>query len=95
MAQIRQLVIDLLKPHDPPTLEFARELADIDGVDGVNAVLVEIDEDVENIKLTIEGDDVDFENIESTLERLGGTIHSVDQVACGNRLVEESETPQD
>ena len=95
MARTRRLVIDLLKPHEPRTLTVADEVADLAGVDGVNAVLVEVDEEVENVKLTVEGEDVDFTRIEATLETLGGTIHSVDMVACGERLVEERETPQD
>jgi hypothetical protein len=95
MAPIRRLVLDMLKPHDPPTYRFAGEIADLAGVDGVNAVLVEVDEDVENIKLTIEGEAIDFDAVEDTIETLGGTIHSVDMAACGDRIVEQRATPQD
>ncbi|MFB6094078.1 MAG: DUF211 domain-containing protein [Halanaeroarchaeum sp.] len=95
MAPIRRLVLDLLKPRDPSTLVFAQEMADLDGISGVNAALVEVDEEVENVKLTIEGEDVDFDAVEETAKTLGGTLHSTDLVACGDRLVEEIETPQD
>lgn len=95
MVNTRRLVIDVLKPHDPPTLAFAEAIAELDGIDGVNVVLVEVDEEVENIKLTIEGEDITFEAVESAIDRLGGTIHSIDMVASGDRVVEESVTPQD
>lgn len=95
MAPIRRLVLDLLKPHRPTAIEFARDVADLEGVAGTNAVLVEVDEEVQNLKLTVEGEDVDFEAVGRTIEELGGSVHSIDQVACGDRVIEESETPQD
>ena len=94
-APLRRVVLDLLKPHDPTTLEFARRIADADGVRGVNATVIEVDAEVENVKLTVEGDAIDFDAVEAVVAELGGSLHSVDQVACGERLVEESETPQD
>lgn len=29
------------------------------------------------------------------IEGLGGSVHSVDQVICGEHMVEETKTPQD
>ena len=95
MAPVLRLVLDLLKPHDPQTIEFASRLADLEGVAGVNATLVEVDKQVENVKFTVEGEDVRFEAVRDVVDELGGTIHSVDQVACGDRLVEDQDTPQD
>ena len=95
MVAITRVVLDVLKPHAPEVLAFGERTAGCDGVDGVNVVLLETDREVQNIKLTIEGQDLDFEDVEATLEDLGGTIHSIDEVACGEVLVEESETHQD
>ena len=94
-APIRRVVLDLLKPHEPTTLEFARRVAGTDGVTGVNVTVIEVDAEVENVKMTVEGDDVDFDAVQAAIDELGGSLHSIDQVACGERLVEESETPQD
>lgn len=95
MAPVRRLVLDVLKPHDPPLVEFTTHLAELDSVDGVTSSLIELDKEVQNIKLTFEGPDVDFESIEETIEHLGGTVHSIDQVACGEHTVEERRTLQD
>lgn len=95
MAPIRRIVLDVLKPHEPSILEVAQRAADIDGVDGVNAILVEIDEDVQNIKITIVGDDIDYEAVQQEVEDLGGSVHSIDEIVCGDEMVEESKTPQD
>lgn len=92
---IRRLVLDVLKPHEPGSITFATAIADRSGVDGVNVALIETDREVQNLKLTIEGDAVDAAAIEETVEDLGGTVHSIDQVVCGDRVVEQTDTPQD
>ncbi len=95
MAPIRRLVFDVLKPHEPATIDLASQVADSEGISGVNATLLEIDKEVQNLKLTIEGDAIDFETVSDVIEDAGGSIHSIDQVACGEHLVEDSPTPQD
>ncbi len=95
MAAIKRLVLDLLKPHEPSSVELAGAVADLDGVVGANATLLEQDKEVENVKLTVEGGNVRYDAVEEAVESLSGTVHSVDEVACGERLVEESETRQD
>jgi hypothetical protein len=95
MAPIRRVVIDLLKPHEPTTVALAQTVSDVEGVESVNATLVETDQEVQNLKLTIEGEAIDYELLGETVSDLGGSIHSVDQVVCGQYVVEERRTPQD
>ena len=49
----------------------------------------------ENAKVIVVGISLNFEEIKAKLEELGATIHSVDEVAAGKRIVEEVKTPQD
>jgi hypothetical protein len=95
MTAVRRLVIDVLKPHDPPLVEFTSQVSDVESVEGVTASLIELDQEVQNVKLTFEGSGLEFDAIEETVERLGATVHSVDQVACGERVVEDRPTLQD
>lgn len=95
MATIRQLVIDVLKPHEPSMLSVAQEVAGIDSVSGVNASLLEMDEEVRNIKLTIEGESIDYDAVTTGIEEMGAQVHSVDRVVCGEHIVEDIPTPQD
>ncbi|MFB6352520.1 MAG: DUF211 domain-containing protein [Halobacteriales archaeon] len=95
MPPLRRLVVDVLKPHDPPMLEFADQLADIDSVEGVTASLIELDQEVQNVKLTFEGTDVDYPTIRDAVQGLGASVHSVDQVSVGDYVVEDRETHQD
>lgn len=92
---VRRLVLDLLKPHEPDVVRIARAVVATPGVDGVNATLLETDREVQNVKLTIEGNDVQPERVEATIEDLGGTVHSIDQVVVGSTITEEAETAQD
>ena len=86
---IKRLVLDVLKPHEPQLPELAARLSSMKGVDGVNIFLVEIDQDTESVKITIEGENVDLNHVESTMKDCGAVIHSIDEVAVGKKLVEQ------
>jgi len=92
---IRRLVLDVLKPHNPNVVELSEALSHLEGVEGVNIIIYEIDQKVENVKIIVAGSRIDFESIKKKLEEMGATIHSVDEVAAGKRIVEEVKTPQD
>lgn len=95
MAVLRRVVLDVLKPHNPSLLEFTERIEAVESVDGITSSLIELDKEVQNVKLTIEGDGLDYAAIETTIDELGGSIHSVDQVAYGEYIVEEPRTLQD
>jgi len=90
-----RIVLDILKPHEPTIPSFAKFLSELTGVDGVNVTLMEIDKETENVKVTIQGNDLSFQEINEAIEQYGGSIHSVDEVVAGKKLVEEVTTPQD
>lgn len=86
---IRRLVLDVLKPHEPGLVQFVQQLSDIDGVTGATGKLVEIEENVRTIRITIEGEDLDLDVIDAEIADLSGSIHSIDEVFCGNTIVED------
>lgn len=90
-----RIVLDILKPHEPNLPHFAKFLSELGGVEGVNVTLMEIDKETENIKVTMQGNDLDYEEITEAIEQYGGSIHSVDEVVAGRTMVEEVTTPQD
>ncbi|MFN2272352.1 MAG: DUF211 domain-containing protein, partial [Anaerolineae bacterium] len=79
----------------PSIEELARTLADLEGVDGVNISIYEIDRRVENAKITIEGHDLRFQDIAEIIGENGGAVHSIDEVAAGKVLIEDVATAQD
>jgi uncharacterized protein len=76
-------------------LTLADKLGDIEGIQGVDIALFEIDNKVENIKITLEGEDIDYQEVQEVVQDAGGSIHSIDKVSTGKQLIEEAETPQD
>ena len=95
MGNLRRLVLDVLKPLEPSIVELVQLLADLDGVDGVNISIYEIDRRVENAKITVEGHDLRYDDIADVIGENGGAIHSIDEVAAGKVLIEDVITPQD
>ena len=89
MAPITRLVLDVLKPHDPDVATFATRLGDLEDIEGATATVIEVDETVKTLRVTIEGDDLDLETIREEIEDLSASVHSIDQVACGSRTVED------
>lgn len=95
MGRIRRLVLDTLKPHEPGIIELADRLSDLDGVAAVNISIYEIDRKVENAKITVEGQAVSYSAVLAIIEELGGAVHSVDEVAAGERIIDDADTLQD
>ena len=95
MAKLRRIVLDVLKPHSPSLVDMATQLADLEGIDGVDISLVEMDQKVENVKITCEGDSIDFEQVERIVIQNGASIHSLDKVSAGKNLIDEATTQQD
>lgn len=89
MAKIKRVVLDVLKPHEPKMVLFTEQLNDSEEVTGITSKLVELDEDVRTLRVTVEGDDLDMESIEARINDLGGSIHSVDEVSVGEEIVED------
>lgn len=85
---LKRLVLDVLKPHEPTVMDMAVVLSNLKGVSGVNIVVQEIDRKTETVKVTIEGTDVQFEEIRRVIKEAGGAIHSIDEVVAGRKLVE-------
>ena len=78
MPRVVRLVLDVLKPHDPSAIDFAEALA-VRG-DRVTLRIVERDEKTETTEITVDGDSIDLTWLSETISRLGGSLHSIDEV---------------
>ena len=95
MAHIRRLVLDTLKPHEPNIIDLANVISELEGVSAVNISIYEMDRMVENAKITIEGEDISYEKVSLTIEDMGGSIHSIDEVVAGKMIIDDAATLQD
>jgi hypothetical protein len=80
MVSVTRVVLDVLKPHQPNALEFTRAIAERGAGYRVHVTVLEVDEHTETLKLVVEADAIDFGAVESTIEALGGSVHSIDEV---------------
>jgi len=95
VSDLKRIVLDVLKPHHPSIVELSQRLSVLEGVSGVNITIVEVDQDTETVKITIEGNAFLYDDVDSAITEAGAVVHSVDSVSAGKRLVEEVETFQD
>jgi len=80
MAQIKRLVLDVLKPRHPNIIDFASAIAEL-GVGYHTVVSVdEVDDKTESVMLSVEGESLDFEAIQEAINALGGSLHSIDEI---------------
>lgn len=85
MVSVKKLKLDVLKPHVPNALELARAIADQGHDYRVSIVVMEVDEKTETVEITIESEDIQFENVAEIIRSLGASLHSIDEVAVANQ----------
>jgi hypothetical protein len=81
MASVQRLILDVLKPHQPNALEFARAIAALGDGYQVDIRVLEVDEHTETLQVAIEGDRLDFELISRAISENGASLHSIDEVS--------------
>lgn len=80
MTRVKKIVFDVLKPHRPTGLELATALAKKCPGCVVNVNVEAVDQNTESVLIRVEGDDLDFDGISNAILKMGGSIHSVDEV---------------
>jgi hypothetical protein len=78
--RITHIVLDVLKPHQPPLPEFAAFVGELPGIKRVDVSVVEMDERTESLRITIDGANIEYEELRTHMAKQGAVIHSVDQV---------------
>lgn len=86
---VRRVVLDVDKSLNRPTLiELARDIEIVPGVEALNISVTEMDMETMGTNITVEGTNIDYDELIETIERTGAAIHSVDEIAVGRRLAE-------
>ncbi len=80
MTKTRRLVLDVLKPHQPDALDFSSALANLGADYRVKLTVTEVDKNTESTIVTIEGTDIHFDDIKAAIEKMGASVHSIDEV---------------
>ena len=94
IGKIRRIVLDTLKPMEPTIIEMAKVMSVVEGVSSVNISISQIDLKVEKAKITIEGENINYEDVEDLIKDMGASIHSIDEVVAGKEIIDDAETLQ-
>jgi hypothetical protein len=84
MISVKKVILDILKPHQPNALEFAKAITAIGADYRVRVTVIEVDEQTESLRLEVRGSAIDFEAIREITTEQGGSVHSIDEVVVRN-----------
>ena len=84
MVSVKRIVLDVLKPHSPSALEFSTSIAEVGNDYHVHLTVIEMDENTETLQIIIESEAIDLEAIQSAIDGMGGSLHSIDEVEVKN-----------
>lgn len=91
-VNIRRIVLDVDKAFEMPSLtEIAAAIQRCTGVSASNITVTEIDQQTIGTVVTIEGEQLDFDELVKAIEESGAVVHSLDQIACGDYILEPVE----
>ncbi|RLE81491.1 MAG: hypothetical protein DRJ51_03690 [Thermoprotei archaeon] len=79
---ITKLVIDALKPRELSIIDLAAILCSIDKVEQVSISVREVDVKTETIRITVQGNDLEYPIISDVLVESGIAIRSIDEVSA-------------
>jgi hypothetical protein len=86
---IRRLVLDVDKAVARPSIpELAAAIEGVEGVEGLNITVTEIDIETVDMDVTVEGEFIDYQLLVNAIESCGAVVHSIDQLVSGGRIVE-------
>jgi len=86
---VRRLVLDVDKAMSRPSIvDIAQALSACSGVEDFNITVTEIDVQTVGMDITIEGRHLDYGKVAAAIESTGAVVHSIDQLVCGERIIE-------
>jgi len=87
---IKRLVLNADKPYDPGKIDtgivgLADKLSKLPGVEDSHIILYEIDKNMLNLMITLEGQDIDFRGVKDTFREYNVKFRSVKEVYSGSQ----------
>ena len=88
---VKRLVLDVVKPHNPSIVDIAEGLSELKNVTKVDIEVKDYDSNIERLKLVIEGEGLDYDDIVKVIRYYGGNVASLDGVTVHSYGREEGE----
>lgn len=87
MSAILRIMLDALLPLKLSEVELAKKLADVRGVSAADVNIKEMEKKVQTAKITLEGEDLNMDEIMMVLDSSGVSVKNIDRVSTGKRLI--------
>jgi hypothetical protein len=81
-----------MSPAQQSIETLAKILSQIDGVVSLDVMLSELERDVEDFKITIEGYNLSLEEIKNAIKTFGGVIRNVDNLVTAKEYIPRQDT---
>jgi hypothetical protein len=78
---VKRLLLDSFKPRELSIIELSKALGSVDGVGGVDIVVIEVNSKTETIKVTIKGPQIDHNAVRKVMEKHGVSIKGIDEIS--------------
>lgn len=90
--KIVKLVLDVMSPAQQSIVDLVGLLSTIDGIAQVDISLSELEKNVEDFKVTLEGYSLDYDKIREAIKEFGGVIRNVDNVTSAEEYVPQQDS---
>jgi hypothetical protein len=85
--KINRIVLDVMSPAQQSMVDLVETLNKIEGISQVDITLQELEKNVEDFKVTLDGYGLDYERIREALKDFGAVIRNVDSITSAKQYV--------
>lgn len=86
---IRRLLFDVDKALARPSLlEIAEAVSCCKGVKAFNIAVGDVDIETLDMNVTVEGEELNHDEIVRAIEHTGAVVHGLEQIAAGDHIIE-------
>lgn len=86
---IRRLLFDVDKALARPSLLDIAEAVDrCGGVKAFNIAVGDVDTETLDMNVSVEGENLNYDEIVKAIEHTGAVVHGLEQIAAGDRIIE-------
>ncbi len=86
---VRRVKLDVDWAISGPNIAMVGEAIEaVAGVEAATITITEIDLETVGTDITIEGSELDLDGLASAIQKAGAVVHSIDELAFGDRIVE-------
>jgi hypothetical protein len=93
MVHIRRVLIEALKPRESSLVELSKAICTVNGVDECEFVVTDVDAKTETIKLTVKGNDIEYDGMSKVMQEQGISIKGIDEISVSKTKPSQKPVP--